>query len=160
VTDPRVLLVPQANLIPLTAALAAAKSLGDGARVRGLLQCMREPLPRAWELRDEEAQNQADGVWDPVLSEEIAEAESWDEHEIIGLGEELCESFEPFAPCAEDEEKLNACRSYTLQRIPPSLQRELDTFKDFRIKRLNRHRRGAAVQDSTYSNDKGSALRL
>ena len=84
----------------------------------------------------EEEQNQADGVWNPVLSDEIAEAEALDEFEAVSLGAELCESYEPFAPCAEDEEKLNECRSYTLQRIPPSLQRELDTFKDFRIKRL------------------------
>ena len=41
----------QANLVPVTVAISAIKSLGDGARVRAVLQGLREPLPRAWQLR-------------------------------------------------------------------------------------------------------------
>ena len=42
---------PQANLVPVTVAISAVKSLGDGARVRAVLQGLRQPLPRAWQLR-------------------------------------------------------------------------------------------------------------
>ena len=94
-------LARKVNLVPVTACLAAAKSLGDNDRVRALLQCMREPLPRVWQLRDEEAANRARHEEDMLLPELIEEAGSLDEFEAISLGAELCESFEAFAPVAE-----------------------------------------------------------
>ena len=41
----------QANLLPVRCVITAAKSLGDSPRIRALLQGLREPLPRSWELR-------------------------------------------------------------------------------------------------------------
>ena len=39
--------------------------------------------------------------------------------------------FELFNPVDQDEERL---KTYTLSPIPPSLQRELDGFKDYRAR--------------------------
>ena len=49
----------------------------------------------------------------------------------------------PYADVAEDEENA---RTYTLQRISRELQGDLDAYRDYRLKKLNRFRKGAAVQ--------------
>ena len=111
-------LARKVNLVPVTACLAAAKSLGDNDRVRALLQCMREPLPRVWELRDEEAANRARHEEDLLLPELIEEAEGLDEFEAISLGAELCESFEAFAPVAEGAQPPTRTPATCISLIP------------------------------------------
>ena len=59
--------------------VTACKSMGDGVRVRALLQALRQPLPRVWELRDEEERNSAALEEDLTLPDAIAEAEALDE---------------------------------------------------------------------------------
>ena len=95
--------------------------------------------------RDEEAAHANNGEVDLLLADQIAEAEAeaWDEFEICPLQAELCESFEPFELVEADEE---IGRSYTLSPVPREVQKEIDSFRDFRLKKLNRHRRGAHVQ--------------
>ena len=66
---------------------------------------------------------------DLLLADEIKEMECWDEMDCVALNFELCESFEPFSPVEQDEERT---KSYSLSPIPASLQRELDAFKDYR----------------------------
>ena len=175
-------------------------------RVRALLQCLAQPLPRAWELHDEARRDEAAGEVNFLLQDRIAEEDALDgasaprlprsvspqleacshppsvytELEIVALNAELAESFELFAPVESDEV---AARSYSLTRISKELQKDLgacvrgsrwrvgcvlltgcsshrvDGFKDWRISRLNRHRRGAAVQDTTFANDQSAVLR-
>ena len=63
--------------------------------------------------------------------------------EALTFHAELCSEFVPYADVAEDEENA---RTYTLQRISRELQGDLDAYRDYRLKKLNRFRKGAAVQ--------------
>ena len=102
------------------------------------------------------------------------ESPVWSQFEVISLGAELCESFEQFAPVEEgarvrsaahgvcrlivwltarfaDETKL---RSYAL-RPTTALDAEFKTFHDWRVRKLNRFRKGSAVQDTTVRRPNG-----
>ena len=93
--------------------------------------------------RDEEAQNKAACEIDLLIPDQIAEEESFDEMEALTFHAELCSEFVPYADVKEDEE---AARTYTLQRVSRELQIDLDGYRDYRLKKLNRFRKGAAVQ--------------
>ena len=49
---------------------------------------------------------------------------------------------------------------YTLINIPPALQRELDSFAEWRLKPINRDRDGVSVEAVTVAGNKADALRL
>ena len=50
--------------------------------------------------------------------------------------------------------------TYTLIDIPPALQRELDSFAEWRLKPINRDRDGVSVEAVTVAGNKADALRL
>ena len=49
---------------------------------------------------------------------------------------------------------------YTLMDIPAALQRELDSFAEWRLKPINRDRDGVSVEAVTVAGNKADALRL
>ena len=49
---------------------------------------------------------------------------------------------------------------YTLMDIPPALQRELDSFAEWRLKPINRERDGVSVEPATAAGNRADALRL
>jgi len=50
--------------------------------------------------------------------------------------------------------------TYTLLEVPPALQRELDSFTEWRLKPINRNRNGVSVEPATAAGNKSDALRL
>ena len=56
--------------------------------------------------------------------------------------------------------KKRRVATYTLIDIPPALQRELDSFAEWRLKPINRERDGVSVEAVTVAGNKADALRL
>ena len=147
----------KANLVPTRCAVVAIKSLGDGIKTRGILQGLSEPLPRAWELRAQMEEEAKAGEYDLLAAEELANEEIANEMEEMALSTELAVSFEEFATNQDDEADS---RSYVLTAISTELASELKLFEDHKTSALNRFRAGAACVDTTFANNKGSALRF
>ena len=100
---------------------------------------------RLWELEAEREANDARNEEDLLLEDEIEQ-----EQEL-----ETCLAFElhqmpALKGDAEDDDKL---QSFTLSPLPPALEQEYATYKDYRLEPLNRMRDGSCVVDLTASND-------
>ena len=62
-----------------------------------------------------------------------------------------------FEEVEADEE---VTRSYTLDRVPPTLQAQLKAYQDHRVSPLNRLRTGSAVVELTVAHDTSTCLRF
>jgi hypothetical protein len=60
----------------------------------------------------------------------------------------------------QDRAKKTRAATYTLLDLPPALQRELDSFTEWRLKPINRNRDGVSVEPATAAGNKSDALRL
>ena len=56
--------------------------------------------------------------------------------------------------------KKTRVATYTLLDVPPALQRELDSFYEWRLKPINRDRDGVSVEAITVAGNRADALRL
>ena len=77
----------KANLVPTRCAVIAIKSLGDGVKTRALLACLSEPLPRAWELRQQMDLDKDEGEYD-LVSQMPSQARThildyWESHGLL-----------------------------------------------------------------------------
>ena len=149
--------VRKCNLLPVPVAVSVLKSLGDGVRVRAIIQGIGQEVPRVWDLRAEAAANASRFEEDLLLTDELAAEEEAIEHEAKALTSELATHFEDFADDPEDEQ---TSRTYTLQRVSKELEAELKKFELFKVEALNRFRSGSACVDSTFENTKNATLRF
>ena len=86
------------------------------------LRALSQPVPQAWELREEQEANDAAGEEDLVLKEKLDDANF--EAEEMSFAQEL-QTMPAFSAEKDDETRL---KTYILQNVPPMLKKELDTY--------------------------------
>ena len=119
------------------------------------LRAVSQPIPQAWELREEQEANAAEGVVDYVLEEQIEQQGDF-ETEDVSFAQELM-TMPSFTADADDETRL---KTYTLQRVPQLLRKELDTYLLHRTETFAARRQGGAVKSNTVEGDQKSLLRF
>jgi len=142
------------TLIPLAAAATVVRSFGRSTASMAWLRAVQQPIPHAWELHEEQEANAAEGVVDLVLNEQIDEQGF--EAEEMSFAQELM-TMPSFAADADDETRL---KTYTLQRVPPLLRKELDTYIAHRTATFAARRQGGAVQSISAESDATALLRF
>jgi hypothetical protein len=145
--------VRRATQIPLPVCATLCRAFGRSPQAAAWLEAFSQPSPAVWQLQAEAEANASDGAVDYVLNEQLAELEEAD----VRLADELKGSFLAYQEPECDEE---ATRVYTLERVPPALEKALLDYERFRLEPLNRLRDGSAVVDSTVTADKSTALRF
>ena len=144
--------VRSVTLLARSNAVAAAQYLGRSERTIAFLRCFSQPLPRMWELQAEQEQLEEDEV-DLVLESEIE-----DELELeMPLHAELLYTHVQ-SEVTQDEQE--AVKRWKLERIPPALEKQLESYRDWRLQPLNFQRAGNAIVDVTAASDRGTALRF
>lgn len=153
VTDPLVSRRSQrAAIVPLQSVVDACRHHGYHPGTCALLQAL-DQLPDLWKAKLEAAANAARGEEDLVLTDTIEALED----EQVHLAAELVSSYVPYAETEADEDQA---RSWTLTRISPALERDLQAFAKYRADPLNRLRDGSAVVDVTVGGDIATCKRF
>ena len=104
------------------------------------------------ELQKEE--DDANHEVDFLLLDELEDAY---EHE-APLHAELIHTMIPYEETAEEKEVVK--RTWTLDRVPASLEKQFSDYKDWRLSPLNFQRQGNAVVDTTAQSDRGTTQRF
>ena len=142
------------TIIPLAAAATIVRSFGRSAASMAWLRAVQQPVPQAWELREEQEANTAEGVVDLLLNEQLDEQGF--ELDEQSFAQELM-TMPSFVSDADDETRL---KTYVLQRVPPGLRKELDTYLIHRTETFAARRQGAAVQSISAETDVNALLRF
>lgn len=143
------------TVLPLAAASSVVRSFGRSGASMAFLRAVSQPVPHAWELREEQEANAADGVVDYVLEEQIEEQGDF-ETEDVSFAQELM-TMPSFVSDSDDETRL---KTYTLKRVPVLLAKELDTYLLHRTETFAARRQGGAVKSDTVEGDQKSLLRF
>ena len=110
------------TVLPLAAAATVVRTFGRSPASMAWLRALSQPIPQAWELREEQAANDAAGLEDPVLDEKLDDANF--EAEEMSFAAEL-QTMPAFTADRDDEVRL---KTYILQRVPPMLKKELGEY--------------------------------
>ena len=142
------------TIIPLAAAATVVRTFGRSAASMAWLRALSQPVPQAWELREEQETNDAAGEVDLLLNEKLDDANF--EADESSFAAELM-TMPAFSADREDEERL---KTYILQRVPPGLKRELDIYLLYRTETFAARRAGGAVQSISAEADQTALLRF
>ena len=142
------------TIIPLAAAATVVRTFGRSPASMAWLRALSQPIPQAWELREEHEANAAAGEVDLVLEEKLDDANF--EAEETSFAAELM-TMPAFSADREDEERL---KTYILQRVPPSLKSEVDAYLLYRTETFAARRAGGAVQSISAEADQTALLRF
>ena len=134
------------------ATLCAKKGRDD--RSIALLRGLSVELPRVWQLELEREENDANHEFDYNLQEELDDAYEFE----TPLHAELIHTMIPYEETAEEKEVVQ--RTWTLDRVPASLEKQFAEYKDWRLSPLNFQRQGNAVVDTTAQSDRGTTQRF
>ena len=143
------------TLLPVATAAAMVRSFGDAPASLAFLRAFAQPVPRAWELKEEQERLAADCEVDLLIEEELADATAFEVEE-KSFAQELTE-MAVFSADGDDEKRMTL---YALQRPSVTLQRQLDAYIAFRTQALNARRSGNAVVSGTAESDRQSLLRF
>ena len=105
------------TILPLAAAATVVRTFGRSPASMAWLRALSQPVPQAWELREEQEANDAAGQVDLLLNEQLDEQNF--EAEEMSFAEELL-TMPAFSADQEDDARL---KTYILQRVPPGLVR-------------------------------------
>jgi hypothetical protein len=86
------------------------------------LRAFNQPIPQAWELREEQEANDAAGEVDLLLNDQLDELGF--EAEDMSFADEL-KQMAVFSTDGEDEERL---KTYILAQVPANLKSDLDAY--------------------------------
>ena len=128
--------------------------LGRNASTRELMDCLQQPQPRLWRLEEEKEKNEEENEVDLLLDDEIEQEEEFDRP----LHAELLYTAVQYEVTPEEQEATR--KHYKLDRIPPSLEKQLAEYKDWRLQPLNFQRSGNAIVDVTAENDRSTVIRF
>ena len=128
------------TIIPLAAAATVVRTFGRCPASTAWLRALSQPIPHAWELREEQEANDAVGEVDFVLEEKLDDANF--EADESSFASELM-TMPAFSADKDDDARL---KTYILQRVPPMLKKELDSYLLFRTQTFAARRAGGAVQ--------------
>ena len=133
------------------ATLCAKKGRDD--KSLALLRGLSVELPRIWQLEMEREEDDANHEFDYALQDELDDAEFE-----TPLHAELIHTMIPYEETAEEKEVVQ--RTWTLDRVPASLEKQFAEYKDWRLSPLNFQRQGNAVVDTTAQSDRGTTQRF
>ena len=119
------------TLLPLATAAVVCRQHGRSGASMAWLRAFGQPVPEAWELREEAAANAASLQVDLVLQDKLKalEGEQHFEVEELSFREELM-TMPVFSAVQDDEERMKV---YILSPIPSILKRELDQYIGARV---------------------------
>jgi hypothetical protein len=92
--------------------------------------------------------------YDYSLHDELEDAYEYE----TPLHAELIHTMIPYEETAEEKEVVQ--RTWTLERVPASLEKQFSDYKDWRLSPLNFQRQGNAVVDTTANSDRGTTQRF
>ena len=146
------------TLIPIASAAAICRTRGRSpVTIAFLRACAPQQVPRSWQLQ-EQAEALEEDEADPVLDDDLAEAEDADAD--LPFADELqaC-GFASYNATAADETKA---REYGLKgsEIPVNLGREADKYIAFKVAPLEARRASTAVAETTAQSDLNSYYRF
>ena len=119
------------------------------------LRALSQPIPQAWELREQQEANDAAGEEDLVLDEKLDDSNF--EAEEMSFAQEL-QTMPAFSADKDDEVRL---KTYILQNVPPLLKKELDEYLLlYRTETFAARRAGGAVQSISAEADNTALLRF
>ena len=142
------------TIIPLAAAATVVRTFGRCPASTAWLRALSQPIPHAWELREEQEANDAVGEVDFVLEEKLDDANF--EADESSFASELM-TMPAFSADKDDDARL---KTYILQRVPPMLKKELDSYLLFRTQTFAARRAGGAVQSISAETDTTALLRF
>ena len=142
------------TIIPLAAAATVARSFGRSNASMAFLRALQQPVPAAWELREQQEQLEEEGLVALLVNEALDEQGF--EAEEMSFAEELT-TMPSFVSDSDDETRL---KTYTLKRVPVLLAKELDTYLLHRTETFAARRQGGAVKSDTVEGDQKSLLRF
>ena len=142
------------TILPLAAAATVVRTFGRSPASMAWLRALSQPVPQAWELREEQEANDAAGQVDLLLNEQLDEQNF--EAEEMSFAEELL-TMPAFSADQEDDARL---KTYILQRVPPGLKKELDNYLLYRTQTFASRRQGGAVQSVSAEADNTAVLRF
>jgi hypothetical protein len=176
------------TLVPVDVAVKAITVFGETNRSAKLIEALGYDRPSEWDEAGEEegeglgeegeGQGEGQGEDDDDDEGESDSGEHSGDRSDSETGIAATEQFE----CDEDGDdeaaderggggsegrqqggrakKKTRVAPYTLMDIPPALQRELDSFAEWRLKPINRERDGVSVEPATAAGNRADALRL
>ena len=143
------------TLLPVATVAAIARTFGHSNESTALLRALAQAVPEGWQLAEQQAllaeRNEVD-----LLIEEQLEQDQGFEAEEKSFAEELTEMAK-FTSNADDEGRM---QQYSLQRPPPLLTKELDSYISHRTATFAARRAGGAVVSMSAENDKQCLLRF
>ena len=174
------------TLVPVDVAVKAITVFGETNRSAKLIEALGYDRPSEWdeageeEGKEEGEEGEGQGEDDDDDEEEdedgsdsgehsgdrsdgetsIAATEQFECDEEADDGEEADEGGGVGEGQQQGRAKKRRVATYTLIDIPPALQRELDSFAEWRLKPINHERDGVSVEAVTVAGNKADALRL
>ena len=146
------------TLIPIASAASICRTRGRSPTTIAFLRaCAPQEVPRSWQIQ-EQAEALEDDEVDPLLEDDLAEAEDADAD--VAFADELqAGGFASYNATAADE--TNA-REYGLKtsEIPANLKGEADKYIAFKVQPLEARRASTAVVESTAQADLNSYYRF
>ena len=142
------------TIIPVAAAASIVRTFGRSGPSMAWLRAFNQPVPQAWQLVEEQEENDAAGEADLVLNEQLDEQGF--EAEDLSFADELT-MMATFSTDQEDDERL---KTYILQRVPPLLKSDLDMYLLARTATFAARRQGGAVQSISAESDRTALLRF
>jgi len=146
------------TLLPIATAAVVCRSHGRSPASLAWLRAFSQPVPDAWLLHEQAEADEAANQVDLKLQEKLEqlEGEQHFEAEELSFAQEL-QQMPTFSAVADDEERM---KTYTMQRVPPLLKKELGEYIVYRTSTFAARRQGGAVQSISAEGDKASARGL
>jgi len=142
------------TILPIAAAATIVRTFGRSGAAVAWLRAFNQPIPQAWELREEQEANEAAGEVDLVLKDQLDELGF--EAEDLSFADEL-KTMAAFSTDGEDDERL---KTYILARVPANLKSDLDAYILHRTATFAARRQGGAVQSISAEADRTALLRF
>lgn len=142
------------TILPIAAAATIVRTFGRSGAAMAWLRAFNQPVPQAWELREQQEANEAAHEVDLVLNDQLDELGF--EAEDLSFADEL-KTMAVFSTDSEDDERL---KTYILSRVPPSLKSDLDAYILNRTETFAARRQGGAVQSISAEADRTAVLRF
>jgi len=142
------------TILPIAAAATIVRNFGRSGAAIAWLRAFNQPVPQAWELREEQEANEAASEVDLLLNDQLDELGF--EAEDMSFADEL-KQMAVFSTDGEDEERL---KTYILERVPSVLKSDLDAYILHRTATFAARRQGGAVQSISAEADRTAVLRF
>ena len=142
------------TILPIAAAATIVRTFGRSGAAMAWLRAFNQPIPQAWELREEQEANDAAGEVDLLLNDQLDELGF--EAEDMSFADEL-KQMAVFSTDGEDEERL---KTYILAQVPANLKSDLDAYILNRTATFAARRQGGAVQSISAEADRTALLRF